>query len=367
MATIHQILPNLEFGDAIGNFALLLRRVLRQMGHRSSIYARFIHPRLRWHARSLRAARRLFSRPDVIWIYHYSTASEITPMIRTAAGPLGVIYHSVTPPALTLDGAGALAARCHIAEDDLCSLAVVARMAAGVSEYDRAQLVAAGFRAPEVLPIVLDDARFSVKPNPSILRRYNDGYVNFLTVSRVVPHKKIEDVIGVFHYYHEAIQPRSRLLVVGDLRAAPAYTEQLAGFCRYLGLRDVCFTGKVAQRDLVALYRTAHVYLCMSEHEGFCVPLLESMTLGVPVIAYKCAAVAETLGDAGVLVREKRFDEIGEMAHLLVSDLALRRRIIEKQRQRAANFREDALRDTLARLIRQIAPPLQPAEDRSPG
>ncbi|MCX8037374.1 MAG: glycosyltransferase family 4 protein [Candidatus Sumerlaeia bacterium] len=358
MAIIHQILPNLEFGDAIGNFALLLRRLLRQMGHRSSIYARFIHPRLRLRARSLRAARRLFHRPDVVWMYHYSTASEITPLIRTVAGPLLVIYHSVTPPALTLDGAGGLAARCHIAQDALRSLAGVACIAAGVSEYDRTQLVAAGFRTTEVLPIVLDDARFAVKPNPSILRRYEDGYVNFLTVGRVVPHKKIEDVIGVFHYYHDAIQPRSRLWVVGDLCAAPAYAEQLAGFCRYLGLGDVCFTGKVAQRDLIAFYRAAHVYLCMSEHEGFCVPLLESMTLGVPVIAYKCAAVAETLGDAGVLVREKRFDVIGEMAHLLVSDSALRRRIVEKQRLRAAEFREEALRDKLAGLLRQVVPTL---------
>jgi len=126
--------------------------------------------------------------------------------------------------------------------------------------------------------------------------RYRDGAVNFLTVGPVYPHKKIEDVVRVFQYYHEYVNPRSRLLVVGDSKGMEDYQRQLLQFASALGLSNVHFAGKAPFRDLLAYYQIADVYLCMSEHEGFCVPLLESMTFGVPVIANMCTAIAETLG-----------------------------------------------------------------------
>ena len=164
-------------------------------------------------------------------------------------------------------------------------------------------------------------------------------------------HKRIDDVIKVFHYYHEYINPRSRLFVVGDAKGMEDYQAQLFQFCQNLNIPNVYFTGKVRFRELLAYYRIADIYLCMSEHEGFCVPLLECMYLGVPIITHKCTAIGETMGDAGILVRRKRFDEIAEMAHLLITDEDLRTRVVNKQKDRVLVFQEDYLVTQLNRIL----------------
>jgi glycosyltransferase involved in cell wall biosynthesis len=351
VAVVHQILPHLEWGDAISNYAILLRNVLRNMGHRSRIYARFIHPRMYLKARPLGAVRRLAGDENIVWMYHYSTASEITRMVRNLSGRMVLLYHNITPPTLTLPRDGLSAARSHAAGEELKSLTDLPRVAVGDSEYNRTHLVELGFRNTEVLPIILDYGRYSRAPRRSIVARYRDGGVNFLTVGRVVPHKRIEDVIRVFHRYREGVNSHSRLFVVGDTEGMREYAERLSQFCRILNLSNVFFTGKVSFRTLLAFYRIADVYVCMSEHEGFGVPLLESMYLGVPIIANLCTAVGETMGDAGILVREKRFEEIAEMAHLLVTDSELRARVIAKQKERARFFSEDYLAGRLNHIL----------------
>jgi len=351
VAVVHQILPNLEYGDAISNYAILLRRVLRTMGHRSNIYARFIHPKMHRYAKPIKAVRRYSERPDVVWIYHYSIGSEITRMLADLSGPIILIYHNITPPLLAVQADGHMASRFYAGWEDLKMITDLPRIAVGSSEYNRSQLVQIGFRNTEILPIILNYPLFDRRPRRSIVNKYNDGGVNFLTVSRIYPHKKIEDVIKVFHYYREYIDPRARLFIVGDAKGMEDYQARLFQFCERLNIPNVYFTGKVRFRDLLAYYRIADLYLCMSEHEGFCVPLLESMYLGVPIIAYNCTAIGETMGDAGILVRRKRFDEIAEMAHLLVTDGDLRTRVINKQKDRALVFQEDYLVTQLNRIL----------------
>jgi glycosyltransferase involved in cell wall biosynthesis len=338
-------------GDAISNYAILMRRVLRSMGHRSKVFARFVHPRMHRYAKPLKAVRRLVGRRDIVWIYHYSIGSETTRMVRDLNGPLILIFHNITPPLLTVQADGHMASRFYAGWEDLKTITDLPRVTVGSSEYNREQLLQIGFQNSEILPIILNYSLFDRRPKQSIVNRYRDGSVNFLTISRIYPHKKIEDVIKVFHYYHEYINPHSRLFVVGDAKGMEDYQEQLFQFCHNLNIPNVYFTGKVRFRELLAYYRIADVYLCMSEHEGFCVPLLESMYLGVPIIAHKCTAIGETLGDAGVLVLEKRFDEIAEMAHLLVTDEDLRTRVINKQKDRALVFQEDHLVTQLNRIL----------------
>jgi len=351
VAVVHQLLPNLEYGDAISNYAILLRRLLRGMGHRSRIYARFVHPKMRRHAWSLKRACRLAQDGSVIWIYHYSIHSEITRMVRDFSGPIILVHHNITPPLFAAATDGHMASRFHAAREDLKTIADLPRIAVGVSEYNRAQLVELGFRHTDILPIILDLPQFERPPKRAIINKYRDGGVSFLTVGRVQPNKKIEDDIRVFHYYHEYINARSRLFVVGDAKGMEDYQERLLQFCRDFSIPNVHFTGKVGFRELLAYYRIADVYLCMSEHEGFCVPLLECMHLGIPIIAYKCAAIGETLGDAGILVRQKRFAEIAEMAHLLIADKDLRARVIAKQKERALFFHENYLIAQLKRVL----------------
>jgi glycosyltransferase involved in cell wall biosynthesis len=180
------------------------------------------------------------------------------------------------------------------------------------------------------------------------------GIVNWLTVGRVAPNKAIEDVIRLFYIYCQHINPQSKLYIVGS-RYVRSYDAALDALVADLGLGgDVVFAGRVSDAELAAYYQAADLYVVASYHEGFCVPLIESMHYGVPVLARKAAAVPETLGESGVLFTELGYEQVAEMAHLLVADEALRRQVIRKQAERLVALRpeqaEAALQGALAHL-----------------
>jgi glycosyltransferase involved in cell wall biosynthesis len=178
--------------------------------------------------------------------------------------------------------------------------------------------------------------------------------VNFLHVGRLVPNKRIEDVLKVFYFYRRRINPDSRLFLVGIDTDMEIYSVALRQMIHDLGLSGVSFPGRVSQRELVTYYRLAHVYLCMSEHEGFCVPLVEAMYLGVPVIAFAAGAVPETLAEAGALVVRKEFAEIAELAAVLCEDAGVREALVAAGRRRAAAF----LPEVVAPRVRELIEPL---------
>src|SRR6185503_18888393 len=154
----------------------------------------------------------------------------------------------------------------------------------------------------------------------------DDGRTNLLFVGRVTPNKRQEDLIRLASYWRRFISPDVRLLLVGKLPRRRAYFDALQALMYREGFTpaEVVFSGHVPHDDLLACYRSSRVFVSMSEHEGFGVPLVEAMLLDVPVLAYRTSAVPHTLGEAGVQFTEKRVDEVAEMAHRLVADAALR-------------------------------------------
>ena len=150
-------------------------------------------------------------------------------------------------------------------------------------------------------------------------------------MGRVIPNKKFEDLIKVFCVYQKYVDPKSRLLLVGEYQGVERYFDALLRLVDELELKDVVFTGHVDTNDLAAYYQVGDVFLSLSEHEGFCAPLLEAFRFGIPVMAFDAGAVPDTMGGAGVLIREKQFEEIAEMAHVLVHDDEVRQRVIDSQ------------------------------------
>jgi glycosyltransferase involved in cell wall biosynthesis len=175
--------------------------------------------------------------------------------------------------------------------------------------------------------------------------------VNVLFVGRVCPNKRFEDLIKVFYLFQKTARLRSRLVLVGALDPKDPYVHYLRGLVRELDVRDVVFKPGLSQPALNACYRTAHAFLCMSEHEGFCVPLVEAMHFGVPIIAYAQEAVRETLGGAGVLVYEKNFEAVAELLDLVTTDRAMRERIAAGQRRRLEAFRRPVIEQRLSALL----------------
>jgi L-malate glycosyltransferase len=198
---------------------------------------------------------------------------------------------------------------------------------------------------------LLDFSMLRAKPDRRILRQYRDGMVNLLFVGRCAPNKRIEDLLNAFYYFQRYVQPASRLIHVGSYAGMEQYHALLLTRSRELQLKNVELVGSVRQDELNAYYEVSRAFLCMSDHEGFCIPLLEAMTHDVPVVAYAAGAVPETLDGAGVLVRERRFDLIAETLGRVAEDEPLRTAILKGQRARLARYEKQDLAADLRRYL----------------
>jgi glycosyltransferase involved in cell wall biosynthesis len=335
---VHQLLAALSYGDAIGNEALAIQRHLRAAGHESDIFAELVHPRM------ARLARPLFeyhtvSSPDTLCVYHFSIGSAAGRLIHGAPDRLVIVYHNITPAGFFLGFHPHLAGLCHHGRRELAAFAPRAELGLGDSEFNRRELAAAGFRRTSVLPIVLDLSLYDRPPSPVARRTFDDGRVNVLFVGRVIPNKRIDDLIRSFAVFQRWLQPRSRLLVVGDIRGFERYHGRLSELARELRVEEVVFTGHVDDDELYAYYRVADAFLCLSEHEGFCVPLLEAMLFNLPVIAYDAGAVRETLHGGGLLLQDKRPELVAELLDRVTHGSPLRRAVLENQARAIAEIR----------------------------
>lgn len=359
MMTVHQLASSFAYGDAITNHILALDAALRDWGYTSRIYAERVEARLHSLAQPDSAYLPAIERPDDILIYHYSAYSANTQLYQRSRNRRLLVYHNITPPEYLTAYDADLAAVCRLGRDALPQLRD-ADLAAGVSETNRRELLTAGFdpRRAVVLPILLNLAAWdTTPPNARLAQRLSDGRVNVLFVGRVVPNKAFEDVIAIFAAYRRAIQPDARLSLVGA-RLLPRYSAVLDRLVEQLGLGDaVTFTDRVPLADLRAYYETAHVFLSASRHEGFCVPLLESMHFGVPILAYAAAAVPETLGASGVVYRRFDYPVLAETLHLLATDAATRARLIAGQRARLADFAPPRVAGLWRLALEQAAAP----------
>ena len=209
-----------------------------------------------------------------------------------------------------------------------------------------------------MLPIAVDRSPLTdAEPVPAIERTLQDGLVNILFVGRIAPNKKIEDHIRLAEQYKRYVDVYYRFIFVGRYDAVPRYYDAVRGLiAEYKMLPDrFWFTGPVPDRELAAYYRNAHAYVSLSEHEGFCVPLVEAMTMDVPVLAYGAAAVPETLGGAGVCFNPKDLEYAAELLGGLVYDEPFRSDIIAGQRRRREDFGIDRVADALADILADVA------------
>lgn len=161
-------------------------------------------------------------------------------------------------------------------------------------------------------------------------------------------------MISAFYYYKKYINPKSRLLLVGRHDFFPEYYRRLQRYVEKLELNDVIFTGQVKFDEILAFYRVADVFVCLSEHEGFCVPLVESMMFDVPVIAYDSCAVGETLGGSGLLLKDKSPQVVAEAIHLVVEDKKLRNQLIENQQKRLCDFQHDKIKEKFLDIMQKF-------------
>lgn len=348
---IDQWVPALHRGDAIGDSARLMRDAFRSWGHRADVYALELDEDLRGDGRAW-SEWQAGSPADAV-ILHYALPSPLTQALQAHRGRRALIHHNITPPEFFEGYDDEMVRICRIGREELVTLRGHVDLALGDSEFNREELEAAGFARTGVLPIYLDFARYAEAAGQVLARDLSDGRTNVLFVGRLVPNKRHDDLIRMAAYWKRFISPDLRLVLVGKPPRRPGYLDALQSLAREQGLTpwEVVFTGHLEHRDLIACYRTARVFVSMSEHEGFGVPLVESMLTGVPVLAYRAGAVPGTLGRAGVLFDEKRFDEVAEMASRLASAGPLRAAVLRAQTRRLDHFAPAAVEATLKAYV----------------
>ena len=352
---IDQILPAYHRGDAIGDEATYLRRFFRSQGASSDIYRLSCDRELEGESEDFGR----FPAPSAsdVTLLHFALPSPLTAAFRGLASKKVIIYHNVTAPEFFAPFSEEMSRICRLGREELRSLAAATDIALADSPFNARELASLGFREAKVFPLYVDFSRYEAPPKAFVQRLFGDDRTNILFVGRVAPNKKIEDLIKVTFFYKKYISPLVRLMVVGKTSSLPAYYRSLVQLANDFHLRpeEMRFLGHVPDDELAAVYRAAHVFLSMSEHEGFCLPLVESLVFDLPVIAYDSTAVPDTLGGAGILIREKRIDRIAELVDIVAHDQDVRRRIIDGQRDRLARLKAEGREPFLGELMRRLS------------
>jgi len=349
--TVNQWLPAAHRGDAVGDNARALRGLIRARGHESEIYALTIDEGLETDIQPWRDGA---SRQGDITLLHFAVPSPLTDALGTLPGTRILVYHNVTPARFFAPFDEGICRLAALGRRELATLADRVDLAIGVSEFNRRELDELGFPRTDVLPLVVDTTRLtSAAPVPSLERLLQDGLVNILFVGRLAPNKKIEDHIRLAEQFKRYVDIYYRFIFVGNYDAVPRYFAAVrALIAEYQMLPErFWFTGPVPDAELAAYYRHAHAYVSLSEHEGFCVPLVEAMAMDVPVLAYAEAAVPETLGGAGVSFAPKDLEYAAELLGALIYDEPLRASVLAGQRRRAEAFGRERVEPKLRELL----------------
>jgi glycosyltransferase involved in cell wall biosynthesis len=349
---IHQVLATLGYGDAIGHEVLGIQRVLRAAGHQSEIFVETADSRLESLTRDFRELVD-FSHPDNLLLHHFSLGSKASRTAYALPDRMALIYHNITPPEYFVGVHRTLARQCFRGRRELRAYVDRCDLAMGDSEFNCQDLEALGFPRTAVLPVVPDFFHLDRPPNRLLAREFDDGWTNVLFVGRVIANKKIEDLIRFFHAYHSMFNPRSRLLIVGAQSGFERYLASLHELVARLELPHVYFTGHVSDAELVGFYEVADLFLCASEHEGFCVPLVEAFYMQVPVLAFAATAVPATMDGAGVLFDTKDPLHVAALMDAVVSNTSLQDSIVEAQLSAVDRLRARDFAGTLLRLMSQ--------------
>lgn len=353
MTTVHQVIPVLAPHDAVGNHTLLVRDALREAGFTSEVFAELRLGDRTGVGMSLADYDAHAGEPDLV-IYQSSTGSAVVDWLLRRSMPLAVNYHNITPASFFAPWDDEAATSMRRARAQLKALARRSELALAVSPFNAAELVDLGYQPVQVAPLLLDlDARLAA-PDEHVaahLQRNRRGR-SWLFVGRLAPNKCQHDVIAAFAAYRLLYDPGAQLTLVGS-ESAPSYVDALHGLVDDLDLTGaVTFAGPVTDAELAAYYDDADVFVCLSRHEGFCVPLLEAMRHDVPVVALAAGAVPDTVGSAGVLVDESTPHVVAATVHSLLDDEATRSEVVAAGRDTVAAASLASAEETFVQAVR---------------
>jgi glycosyltransferase involved in cell wall biosynthesis len=347
---VHQFATSLSYGDAISDEMLEIRSVLREHGHLSEIFVKMFDPRSARHVRDYREYKG-WSSPDNVVIFHFSIGSPVSKLFFRVPDRKIMIYHNITPHEYFVDAHRVLARECYKGRLEINLFVDKVDLAVGDSDYNRRELEAAGYKRTGVLPILMNFSKFDGRPDPVTERIFDNGKTTILFVGRMIPNKKFEDVLRTFYFYRKYFNPDSQLILAGDHRGLERYFASLQDLVGKTRIPDVHFSGHIEFAELLAFYRAADIYLSMSEHEGFGVPILEAFYNRIPVIGYAAGAVEETMNGGGIVLREKDFLRTAALIDSIQRNTGLRKKIVAGQLEALKTFSRENVSRILLDLV----------------
>ena len=347
-----QLLPTLSFGDAIGNDTIALKGAIKEMGYNTEIYTENIDKRLP-DGIAKKADKLRDLKKDDILIYHKSTGTDLTFKLDRFKCRIIMVYHNITPPEFFRSYSIPATQLTELGYKGVDFLRDKVDYVMADSAFNKGELVKRGYTCPiDVRPILIKFEDYRQAPDEATVKKFSDGKKNLVFVGRIAPNKKQENVIKAFYCYKK-LDHESRLILVGSARGMENYQERLMKYARALGIGDdVIFPGHIKFSEILAYYHVADAFVCMSEHEGFCVPLVEAMFFDIPIIAYDTSAISDTLGGSGVLLDNNDPVFAAEVINRVLTDEKLRESIIEGQRRRLEDFSYERVRDVVAKELK---------------
>lgn len=347
---IDQVLAGYAEGDAISHEARLLRDIFRALGHDSDIFAdtACIAPSARDTCKPL--SEMAAAQPSVL-LHHYSIASPAVDEFMASSAKKILVYHNITPPQYFNGFSDELVRSLNQARNAVGPTARAATAVWANSEFNAKEIRALGIPDVKVLELPFTPSTVAIPPDPYIASRFAGQLKNILFVGRIAPNKRVEDLILAFAWYNQTINPYSRLLIVGSQRSAPRYYMMLRMLANELNLNNVCFEGFASPEGLSAYYDAADLFVCASEHEGYCLPLVEAMYKRVPVIARAAGGTPEAMDGAGILYDDLSHNELAGLMDRALSDDRLVGEVLASQDKRIERALARDMQDEVSKLL----------------
>ena len=347
LRAIHQFHVGSAYGDGVTNSMLFIRALLHELGFASEIYCAQIAPELAYILRPIEAYP---DAPDQLLLLHHSLGHNHGAWVEALQSRLVLIYHNITPAEFFPAGSP-MRSYSEIGRKQLADWRTRFIGVIGDSPLNTAELMQLGYENAVTIPLLVNlDRMRRIEADKAMMERLN-GVFNMLFVGRISENKCQHDLLKIFSHLHRRLDVPARLILAGDV-SSHEYLQQLEQSRSELRLGDsVEITGKVTDEGLSAMYQRADVFVSMSAHEGFGMPLIEAMAHDVPVIAFNSSSIADTIGEGGLLVSEKDHRKIAALIKVVAEEPGLRRKILLGQRRNLRRFERETLRSAFADFL----------------
>lgn len=350
---VEQFLPSFHYGDAVGNSATRFHHFLLNQGIESRIIALSIDTCLQSQASLFKDYR---TTAGSIKVLHFASPSKLSDFFKEETGKKVLIYHNITPPSFFVDFSDKLVQSTDEGRKQLEMLSQSFDLSVVDSEYNAGELKDLGFKNIHVFPIMINLDEYRKEYSKGYYNLLRDDRKNIIFVGRISPNKKIEDLIKTLFFYKKFLSPSIRLIVAGNSKTLPVYYHSVKDLAYRFLLTpdDIMFTDHIPFEELLSVYHSGDVFLSMSEHEGFCLPLIESCFFNVPIVAYAAGSVPEVLGDAGILLKHKNCEMVATLLEKVLFDEALSSSLKERQEVRLKQYIKDSDPEILFSILKLL-------------